>query len=136
MVLCSDSISKVYFPSIYTLRVSLCLLESEPDFKAYSGVGRHGHSFSRFLPTFKLIHSTVLFYGLFWVEKPGKEVCVWVCVCARAHVCVLVALSRPTPCNPWTVACQALLSMEFSRQEHGLDSHSLLQGISPTQGSG
>ena len=33
------------------------------------------------------------------------------------------------------VACQALLSMEFSRQETGGDSHSLLQGIFPTQGS-
>ena len=34
---------------------------------------------------------------------------------------------------PWTVAHQALLSMEFSRQEVG--SHSLLQGIFSTQGS-
>ena len=24
----------------------------------------------------------------------------------------------PSLCNPWTVACQAPLSMEFSRQEH------------------
>ena len=34
---------------------------------------------------------------------------------------------------PWTVAHQALLSMEFSRQEVG--SHSLLQGIFSTQRS-
>ena len=32
---------------------------------------------------------------------------------------------------PWTVACQAPLSMGFSRQEY---CHALLQGIFPTQG--
>ena len=33
-------------------------------------------------------------------------------------VCVLVAQSCLTLCNPWTVAHQAPLSMEFSRQEY------------------
>ena len=28
------------------------------------------------------------------------------------------AQSRPTLCNPWNVACQVPLSMEFSRQEY------------------
>ena len=36
---------------------------------------------------------------------------------------------------PWTVACQAPLSMESSRQEYWSGCHFLLQGISPTQGS-
>ena len=31
---------------------------------------------------------------------------------------VLLARSCLTPCNPWTVAHQALMSMEFSRQEY------------------
>ena len=31
----------------------------------------------------------------------------------------LVAKSCPTLATPWTVACQAPLSMEFSRQENG-----------------
>ena len=31
---------------------------------------------------------------------------------------VLVAQSCLTLCNPWTVACQAPLSLEFSRQEY------------------
>ena len=31
--------------------------------------------------------------------------------------------------TPWTVAHQALLSMEFSKQETGVGSHSLFQGI-------
>ena len=30
----------------------------------------------------------------------------------------LIAKSCPTLVTPWTVACQALLSMEFSRQEY------------------
>ena len=37
--------------------------------------------------------------------------------------------------TPWTVAYQAPLSMEFSRQNTGVDCHFLLQGIFPTQGS-
>ena len=43
--------------------------------------------------------------------------------------------SCPTLCDPVTVACQAPLSMEFSRQKYWLGSHSLLQGIFLTQGS-
>ena len=39
-------------------------------------------------------------------------------VTARKSLGVLVAQSCPTLCNPWTVACQAPLSMEFSRQEY------------------
>ena len=52
------------------------------------------------------------------------------CVC----VCVLVTLLYLTLFDPWTVAHQAPLSMEFSRQEYWSGCHSLLQGISPTQG--
>ena len=37
--------------------------------------------------------------------------------------------------TPWTVACQAPLSMGFSRQEYWSGLPSLLQGIFPTQGS-
>ena len=40
-----------------------------------------------------------------------------------------------TFCNPWTVAHQVPLSMEFSRQEYWLGCHFLLQEIFPTQGS-
>ena len=37
--------------------------------------------------------------------------------------------------TPWTIACQAPLSMGFSRQEYWNGLHALLQGIFPTQGS-
>ena len=55
------------------------------------------------------------------------DFCKCVCVC----VCVCVCISSATQlcltfCNPWTAAHQALLSMEFSRQEYwsGLPFHS------------
>ena len=52
------------------------------------------------------------------------------------HLCPVLAIqSRPTLFNPWTVAHQAPLFVEFSRQEYWMDSHSLLQGIFPTQES-
>ena len=41
-----------------------------------------------------------------------------VVVFAMCVLCVLVAQSCPTLCDPWTVAHQASLSMEFSRQEY------------------
>ena len=44
----------------------------------------------------------------------NKDQIYLVCVC----VCVLVAQFCHTLCNPWTVVCQAPLSMEFSRQEY------------------
>ena len=48
-------------------------------------------------------------------------------VCVLNHVQLFV--------TPWTKACQAPLSMEFFRQDTVVGSHSLLQGIFPTQGS-
>ena len=48
--------------------------------------------------------------------------------------CSFIAKPRPTLATPWTVACQAPLSMGFSRQEHWMDCHFLLQGIFPTLG--
>ena len=36
--------------------------------------------------------------------------------------------------TPWTVVCQAPLSLGFSRQESGAGCHFLLQGIFRTQG--
>ena len=45
-----------------------------------------------------------------------------------------IAQSCPTLCNPWTVACQIPLSMEFSRQDTRVGSHSFLQGIFLVQG--
>ena len=47
------------------------------------------------------------------------------CVCA---VCCHVWLSV----TPWTVALQALLSMEFFRQEYWMGCHFLLKSIFPT----
>ena len=41
----------------------------------------------------------------------------------------------PTLATLWTVACQAPLSMGFSRQEYWVGCHSLPQGIFLTQGS-
>ena len=48
---------------------------------------------------------------------------------------MLVAQSYPTFATAWTVPRQAPLSMEFSRQNTGVGSHSLFQRIFPTQGS-
>ena len=58
-----------------------------------------------------------------------------VCTFFKKHGSGLVTKPCPTHATPWTVACQAPLSMGFSRQEYWSDCHSLLQGIFPTQGS-
>ena len=76
-----------------------------------------------------------------WLQPPEKNVrqkvyqdYLQVCVCVC--VCVCWSLSRVLLfVTPWTVARQAPLSMEFSRQEYWMGSLSLLQGIFLTQES-
>ena len=59
------------------------------------------------------------------------------CMCVYTYMCVcvcccLVANSCQTLVTPWDVACQALLSMGFPRQEYkniAVSCHFLLQGI-------
>ena len=73
--------------------------------------------------------------GLFY--KPSVCVCVCVCVCVhsgvhlRAHMCSVTQSCL----TPWTVALEAPLSIEFSRQEYWSGCHFLLQRIFPTPGS-
>ena len=52
--------------------------------------------------------------------------CVCVCVCVFSHVQLFV--------TPWIIACQAHLSMGFSRQEYWSGLPFLFLGIFPTQG--
>ena len=50
-------------------------------------------------------------------------------------VVVLAAQSCPPLCDTMDrIACQAPLCMEFSRQNTAVGSHSLLQGVFPSQG--
>ena len=64
-----------------------------------------------------------------WLTTDCVCVCVCVCVCAQSLSCMQLFLVL------WTAACQAPLSMEFSRQEYWVGWHALLQGIFPTLGS-
>ena len=57
-------------------------------------------------------------------------VCVFVCARTRMHLATWSCLTLVTP---WTVACQASLSMGFCRQEYWSGLHFLLQGIFLTQ---
>ena len=50
------------------------------------------------------------------------------------YICARLLQSCWLFVTPWTVACQAPLSIGFSRQEIGVGCHALLQGIFPTQG--
>ena len=49
-------------------------------------------------------------------------------------VCVSNSVMSDSFVTPWTLACQAPLSMEFSRQEDWHGQPFLLQGIFPIQG--
>ena len=59
----------------------------------------------------------------------------WVNIWNMSYVCCLVAQLCLILCEPWTVSCQAPLSMRFPRQEYGMGCHFLLQEIFLTQGS-
>ena len=51
----------------------------------------------------------------FWQKDSTAKETLCVCVCVR--VCVSHSVV-PNSATPWTVACQAPLSMGFSRQEY------------------
>ena len=61
-----------------------------------------------------------------------KQLCVCVCVCVHVHAHTHTVMSDSA--TPWTVTCQAPLSMQFYRQEYWRGLSFLLQGIFPTQG--
>ena len=69
---------------------------------------RRGHGF--FMDSKNIYHEIFwLFFAHLFSFNLGNSLCV----------CVVVTQSCPTLCDPpWTVARQALLSMEFSRQEY------------------
>ena len=57
-------------------------------------------------------------------KKKKRHSVMWgACVLSHVHLFA----------TPWSVACQAPLSMEFSRQNTGMGHHFLLQGILLTQ---
>ena len=60
---------------------------------------------------------------------------VCVCVCVRAHTHTHTHTHEMLSWIPWTVACQAPLFTEFSKQEYWSGCHFLLQGLFMTQGS-
>ena len=64
------------------------------------------------------------------ITQVGMCVCVCVCVCA----CVCVFSHVQLFVTPWIIACQAHLSMGFSRQEYWSGLPFLFLGIFPTQG--
>ena len=73
-------------------------------------------------------------------ENKDKERRSWDCGIGSETVfgvqCVCVCTLRPVRLfvTPWTVACQAPPSMEFSRQEYRIGFHFFLQGIFPHAG--
>ena len=60
-----------------------------------------------------------------------NDVCMCVCVCVCVCVCSVMSYSA----IPWTIACQAPLSMEFPGKNTEVGCHFLLQRIFVTQGS-
>ena len=89
------------------------------------------------------------------LRNPVSWLCSWTVVCwephrvplsvlagflmpecsSQAHSVYSRVLSRSvmSDCDPWTVACQASLTMQFSRQEYWVGCHFPLQGLSLTQ---
>ena len=69
---------------------------------------------------------------LIWYFPRGTQLVIqtlWVVHACYCFTCVQLFVTL------WTVPCQALLSMGFSRQEHWSGSYALLQAIFLTQGS-
>ena len=69
-----------------------------------------------------------------WIHLKWPEISrLWVCVCVCVCVCVLSYLQLSS--SPWTTACQAPLSMEFSKQAYWSGLPFLIQRVFLTQRS-
>ena len=89
---------------------------------------------SLFCPQFQLLRTLVMTLGPPRWSKVIFPISVWAdyVLCYAVLSCFNCVRLFATP---WTVACQAPLSMGFSRQEYWSGCHALLQGIFLTQGS-
>ena len=88
-------------------------------------------------PFLSFIHFSISvfkdFYSFLNRHLVCKESVFTVCRQDGNHGCVCSCLC-PTLCDPWTVAHQAPLSMEFSGKNAGVGCHFLFERIFPTQG--
>ena len=90
-----------------------------------------------------LAWTTVSQWSTFLSALPPPCLFMHMCVCVCARVCTCThtcthTLSRSVLSDfatPWTIACQAPLSLEFPRQEYWSGLHLLFQGTFLTQGS-
>ena len=101
---------------IYSFYAKLAFFPIETEFSLFTGLSKIKSAFPQALQWLNTIDwgPTVIRHSADYEEK-------WK---SLSHVHLFA--------TPWTVACQVPLSMEFSRPEYW--SHSLLQGIFPTQG--
>ena len=77
----------------------------------------------------------IIVFGRFWIQLVNILLRTFASAFTRdINLCVLGRPVRFDSATHWTVACQAPLSMGFSR-EYWNGCHFLLQGIFPTQGS-
>ena len=83
-----------------------------------------------------LPHCRQTLYHLSHQGSPNTIYIFHMCVRACACACLCYSLGHVQLfVTPWTIAWQASLSMEFSRQEYWSDCHALLQGSFLTHGS-
>ena len=68
-------------------------------------------------------------------SAPQRRVWPPVAHCSRMVACVLVAQSCPTLCDPMDCSLPGSCPWDSSGKNTGVGSHSLFQGIFPTQGS-
>ena len=86
------------------------------------------------LPTLRKIHQMLISVasqrqsGMMNIEKFGISY-------SGLQACLLSHSVVSDSVTVWTLACQASLSMGFSRQEYQSGCHAFLRGIFPTQGS-
>ena len=79
------------------------------------------------------VHVRTCHFPKMFLSCPRKAALVLL-MCVFVCMCVLVTQSCVTLCAPWTIACQAALSMESLRQEYWSGLPLPSQGIFPTQG--
>ena len=124
-----DFLLQEIFPTQGSNPHLLYLLHWQVDSLLLTPPGKNFSIICNILTFFHSFHSSNLSVDYYEFSTFTRMSIVCVCVCVKSLICI-----QPFAIL-WTVACQAPLSVEFSRQEYWSVLPWLLQGIFPIQGS-
>ena len=104
----------------------------------YKTINSHSSKDSKRIWKISRSRQGITIFGCILVSARSKDFQVLcsltLCCIVYVYMCTQSLQLCLTLCDPWTEACQALLSWDSPGKNSGVDCHSILQGIIPNPG--